>query len=79
VYQDTFKWANMTPPKDASDAVKNKIADAKTQLDKFERDFEARREQARKGVPATSTAAPTAPGGSLVPGKDGSFDYVSKS
>ena len=78
VYQDTFKWANMTPPKDASDAVKNKIADAKTQLDKFERDFEARREQARKGVPATSTAAPTAPGGGLTQNKDGTFTYTPK-
>jgi hypothetical protein len=77
-YQSAYKWANMTPPKDASPEMKNRIAAAKTQLEKFEADFEARREKARKGVPATSTAAPTAPGGSLVPGKDGSFDYVSK-
>jgi general stress protein YciG len=68
----------MTPPKDASPEMKNRIEAEKENLRKFEADFEARREQARKGGSTTSTAAPTAPGGSLVPGKDGSFDYVSK-
>jgi hypothetical protein len=57
----------MTPPKDASPEMKNRIAAAKTQLEKFEADFEARREKARKGqdtstasaAPAASTARPS--------------------
>jgi hypothetical protein len=81
-YQSAYKWANMTPPKDASPEMKNRIAAAKTQLEKFEADFEARREKARKGQDTSTASAPgakptpAAPGGKLVQNKDGSFTYA---
>jgi hypothetical protein len=83
-YQRAYKWANMTPPKDASPEMKNRIEAEKENLRKFEADFEARREQARKGGSTTTTATPApgakptpaAPGGKLVQNKDGSFTYA---
>jgi general stress protein YciG len=60
-YQRAFKWGNMPVTKDTSPEMKARIEAEKANLQKFEDDFERRREQARKGGSTTTTATP-APG-----------------
>lgn len=60
-YERAFKWGNMTPPKDASPEMKARIEKEKENLRNFEADFERRREQARSGKDASTTASAPAP------------------
>ena len=60
VYKNAYKWANMTLPKDASQMMKDKVANAKAELQKFEADFERRRQRAKTGEDTTPAAAAAA-------------------
>lgn len=80
-YQRAFKWGNMPVTKNTSPEMKARIEAEKENLQKFEADFERRREQARKGGSTTTTATPapsakpTSGSGTLVQNKDGTLSY----
>ena len=74
VYKDHVKALRFKqlPDYAKNPTMQKRVADAEEALQKFEADFSKRRKE--RVVDNTSSAA--APGGSLAPGKDGSFDYV---
>jgi len=77
-YQDLLRDSNLPINEKSSQTLKDKVAKAKTDLATINARHEERRKTAgllSSSSSDTSIARP-APGGSLAPGKDGSFDYV---